>query len=218
MKNKVIKYCIFLIVGVFAGACDYLDKEPDDMLTLEMVFRDKTRTEDWLAGIYNGIPNTYHSSVKNIDALADDFAPSPGWEPYGWDVISKIKGNWDASSSWNTNYWSTLPRKIRAANIFIENVRANEAQLVTEKEVENMKAECRFLIAYYYSILLNYYGAIPVQEGLANVDVPIEDLMIGQKPYDEVVDWIDNELLEVSRILPPYYEEARKYGRITAMP
>ena len=55
---KLIKYLfVALVLGAFSSCSDYLDKQPDDMLTLEMVFNDKTRTEDWLAGCYSSIPD-----------------------------------------------------------------------------------------------------------------------------------------------------------------
>ena len=34
------------------SSADFIDNAPDDILTLEMVFDDKTRMEDWLAGVY----------------------------------------------------------------------------------------------------------------------------------------------------------------------
>jgi hypothetical protein len=40
---KLIKYLfVALVLGAFSSCSDYLDKQPDDMLTLEMVFNDKT--------------------------------------------------------------------------------------------------------------------------------------------------------------------------------
>ena len=41
--------------------------------------------------------------------------------------------------------------------------------------------------------------------------------MEGQRPYYEVVDWVDKELKEVAEILPAKYTEARKYGRATSI-
>ncbi|WP_165042246.1 RagB/SusD family nutrient uptake outer membrane protein [Dysgonomonas sp. ZJ709] len=218
MKYNILTYLLIVILPVFTGACsDYLDKSPDDELTLEMVFRDKTRTEDWLAGVYSKIPNPYLEKVKHVDALADDYSPSKGWETYGWDCISKAQGNWSSSSSWGAGYWGDFPPKIRAAYIFINNVKANPQQLVTEQEVSYMKAECRFLIAYYYYIMVTNYGAIPLQTWLSDFDSSSEELMIGQTPFDEVIAWIDNELQEVAKILPPYYTDSRKYGRVTSV-
>ncbi len=63
-----------------------------------------------------------------------------------------------------------------------------------------MKNECRFLIAYYYWMMLEAYGGIPFFDGLADVESP--NLMRGQKSFDEMVTWIDNQLVELSKVLP----------------
>ncbi len=85
---------------VFYSCSDYLDKAPEDQLTLEKVFNDRTRTEDWLAGIYSSVPDPSWAMLRNIgyDALGDDMAPSTGWEQFGWNVIAKQTGNWSPSS------------------------------------------------------------------------------------------------------------------------
>jgi hypothetical protein len=209
-----------VLLALLAGAsCDYLDKAPDDQLTMDMVFRDKTRTEDWLAGIYSAIPDPYWDKpgVKNYDMYADDYLPNEGWEAYGWDGIGKIKGNWNSETSWHGNYWGNLPTRIRSAYIFIDNVRANAEQGVTQDEVNLMKAECQFLIAYYYYLMVNTYGAIPLQTWLSDFDTPVEELMLGQDPYDKVIDWIDAELVDAASKLPAYYNDNRKYGRATSV-
>ena len=44
MKNKIRKYIALGMIAMFSlSSCsDYLDKEPDDQLTLETVFENKT--------------------------------------------------------------------------------------------------------------------------------------------------------------------------------
>lgn len=221
---KRIKYFLAVITGTitlsfFSSCADFLDKAPDDMLTLEMIFGDKVRTEDWLAGVYSNIPDPYWGWTRSIgyDPLSDDMAPSTGWEKFGWNIISKQIGNWSPASGWDANYWSQLPKRIRSAYIFIENVKPNEAQLVTTKEVELMKNEARALIAYYYALMIEAYGAIPFSPGITSSDATEEQLMIGQTPYDTIVNWIDNELQEASKVLPASYSEAKKYGRFTSV-
>jgi hypothetical protein len=219
IHTRTIALLLILLALCAGGACDYLDKAPDDQLTMDMVFRDKTRTEDWLAGVYNAIPCPYwNPGVRHYDIYADDYLINQGWQPYGeWDGIAKILGNWNSESSWRGNYWGNLPTRIRSAYIFIENVKANAEQGVTQKEVDLMKAECQFLIAYYYYLLVNTYGAIPFQKRLADFDTPAEELLVGQEPYDRMIDWIDAELLDAASKLPAYYNEARKYGRATSV-
>lgn len=207
---------MFCVAGLFPS-CNFLDKEPDDQLTLEMVFADKTRTEDWLAGVYSNIPDTYWTYGRNIDPLGDDLVPSTGWAQFGWTSVAMQQGNWNTATYWDPNYFVELPKRIRSAYIFIDNVKPNPSQLVTQQEVDYMKAEMRFMIAYYYYLMLNYYGAIPLQIGLADMGASLEELLLPQRPFDEVVDWIDNELWEVSKLLPAYYNESKKYGRATSV-
>lgn len=217
---KIKLKVLFVALTLFSTSCSkFLDRMPDDQLTLEMVFNDKTRTEDWLAGIYSNIPDPYWGYARNveIDPLSDDMAPSTGWEQFGWSIIGKQTGNWNPTTSFPANYWVELPKRIRSAYIFIDNVKANPAQLVSQEEVDLMKAEARFMIAYYYSLLLETYGAIPFQLGLVDPEASQEDLMIGQTPFDEVVNWIEGELLEVAQLLPDSYSSAQKYGRATAI-
>ena len=207
-----------LLLGLSTSCADYLDYAPDDLLTEEMVFNSKSRVEEWLANVYAGIPDPYTPMMRNYDAYADDFSPSQDWRSFsGWDCIDKILGDWNPQSAWNGNFWGDLPVRIREAYIFIDKVKALPEQYLYQDEVTNMKAEARFLIAYYYYLLVNTYGAIPLQTWLSDVNSPMDDILIGQNPYDEVIDWIDNELREVAEILPATYAEDRYYGRATSV-
>ena len=60
MKHTIVRYTL-AIIGLFSvtSCTDYLDNAPDDIFTLDMVFNSKNRTEEWLAGIYDGIPDPF---------------------------------------------------------------------------------------------------------------------------------------------------------------
>ena len=53
-KYKSIAKAVLLscTLALTTSCNDFLDKAPDDQLTMEMIFTDKIRTEDWLAGVY----------------------------------------------------------------------------------------------------------------------------------------------------------------------
>lgn len=222
MKN--LQYIVLSIAGLFllstTGCSDYLDKMPDDQLTLEMVFSDKTRTEDWLAGVYSGVPDPMWGYFKEQgwNIMGDDITVPSEWQPFGWkNSYVFTLGDWNPLSGWSPNYWNSYPQKIRSALIFLENAKPNEAQKMSEEYVTRMKYEARFLIAYYYSLMLEIYGPIPFKPGVIEpVNASAADLMIPQSPYDEVVDWVDRELVEVARHLPAVYEESSDWGRATA--
>ena len=214
MKNKIRKYIALGMIAMFSlSSCsDYLDKEPDDQLTLETVFENKTNMERWLAYIYNATPKFYN--YDGADAVADELAPSVGWESQGFKAILYQNGNWTSASGGVINYWETFPMRIRQAYIFIKY--AHALPDVTEKEVNYMKAECRFFIAYFHAVMAMTYGAVPIIRD-ATEEITGETLWLKQEPFNTVVDWAANELLETSKLLPAYYDEDNKYGRITSI-
>ena len=217
-KCKSIYICL-LFINLLAG-CDFLDKQPDDQLTMDMIWSDRVRTEDWLAGVYSSIPNPLWGYFKDqgYNIMGDDITIPQDWSPYGWaNVYAFTTASWNPSSAWNPNYWVELPKRIRAGYQFLENVRVIPEVDLKVDYVNQMKAEVRFLIAYYYSLLLETYGTVPfVQEAYA-VDAPTSELMLTQTPHDEIVDWIDQELLDVSQLLPAIYPNNTDWGRITSI-
>lgn len=217
--KKLIYIFLLPLLLVFNSCEKYLDKSPEDLLTLDMIFSDKTRTEDWLAGIYASIPDPYWGFARSVayDPISDDMAPSTGWEQFGWTVISRQTGNWNPTTSWDPNYWTVLQQRIRSAYIFISRVKTNQAQKVTEEEVELLKNEARFLIAYYYWLLTEAYGVVPFNDRIVPTDATEAELMQGQIPFDRMIDWIDKELKDVSAKLPASYTIPSKFGRATSI-
>lgn len=218
---KRIIYILLIGAGIFVSGCeDFIDNAPDDTLTMEMVFNDRTRMEDWLSGVYNKIPDPYwgFACSYSYDILSDELDPSQRWITWwggtgiGWRV-----GQWFTNSGWNGDTWAGCPIRIRSAYQFIENAHSLPDQGVSEADIENMKNECRFLISYYYWMMLENYGSIPIFKGLANVADP--DLMRGQEPFDDIVDWLDEQLLETSKVLPTTWlnVSTQFYGRATSI-
>lgn len=162
--------------------------------------------------IYNATPKFYN--YDGADAVADELAPSVGWESQGFKAILYQNGNWTSASGGVINYWETFPMRIRQAYIFIKY--AHALPDVTEKEVNYMKAECRFFIAYFHAVMAMTYGAVPIIRD-ATEEITGETLLLKQEPFNTVVDWAANELLETSKLLPAYYDEDNKYGRITSI-
>ena len=222
MKNiRLNKIIITIISFITMSACTYLDKMPDDMLTIDMVFNNKVQTEEWLAGVYSAIPDPYNGFVgigdnESRDALSDDMAITPRYRQFGWYAIDKLDGSWNPTSHAAPSYWTKLPRKIRSAQVFIENVKAIPGS-ITQSKADNMKYEARFLIAYYYYLLTDLYGPVPFNpDNYVSVDAPLNELMGPQRPFDEIVDWLDKELKELSTLLPASYEQG-EYGRATSI-
>lgn len=215
MKN----IAIFILLPAILYSCSFLDQVPEDELTLEMVFSDKTRTEDWLAGIYAGIPDPYwdYMNKAGYDVLSDDMVLPAAWTTFGWTALHMVAGNWSPATDWEMRYWTELPKYIRSAYIFLENVKPLPSDGVPASEVELMKREARFMIAYYWWLLIETYGPVPYYTGLVDPDASYDDLMLPQVPFDEIVDNLDKEFVDIAEGLPAFYTNNSKYGRATSV-
>lgn len=220
-RNKLLIIAVFsLLIG--GTSCDYLDYQPDDFLTLEMVFSDEIRTQDWLASAYSGVPSPMWGYYKDQgwNVMGDDITIPFEWTQFGWmEVYNYTIGNWSPPSTWHPNYWVELPKRIRTGLIFNENVKVLPGTGQTEEEVELMKYEVRFLNAYYYALMLEVYGPFPFRpDYIVPTDAPANELMQTQTPYDEIVEWCDTELKEISKYLPANYDsKLSKWGRATSV-
>ena len=79
-----------------------------------------------------------------------------------------------------------------------------------------MRNECRFLIAYYYWTMTETYGAVPYFDDVVDVNAPLDEMAVGQMAFDDMVDMLDKQLLDLSDKLPVEWEEAF-FGRATSI-
>ncbi len=173
---KLYKYILTVIVAsATLSSCNYLDKEPDTEVTLEMVFNDKARMEGMLAYVYDGLPDPLwgYTFKYGMSSLGDDLRPSWRWHQWSWDCNKRATGEWATNTGWNGDVWANMPHRIREAKLFQENVHAIPADNVTQADVELMKLECRALIAYYYWWFAYWYGPCPLLPPISCISVRV---------------------------------------------
>lgn len=209
---------ILLLSTILVTSCNYLDEEPDDILTLEMTFNDVDRVEGWLSALYNLVIDPMWTGAYGygFPMLSDDAQiPLAQAEWGGWEVKAQ-QGNWSASSNYETELWAGTYKKVRSSYLFQENIHAIEEEDLDQDDVEQMKLEARFLVAYYYSKMLEIYGPFPLVTSLVDAETDYSALMMQRTPYDSIVNWLDAELLDLSEQLPVEYDNpTSNYGRPT---
>ena len=213
-KTLYIIVCAFALAGV--AGCGYLDQEPDDLITEDMVFNDVVKTNGWLANIYSYLPDPYMGwNMKyGLNTLVDDVQIPLEWSGFGWWSASAMKGNWSATSNY-FDLWGDVYKAVRAAYIFQEKVKPLGSEQ-TAADVEYMKLQARFLVAYYYSQLLEFYGSFPLVTKYYGIDSTYEELMLERTPFEEIVEWLDEELYALSQQLPLHCPSMTEdYGRAT---
>lgn len=205
----------------FFSCNDFLDKAPDDQLTLEMVFNDKRRTEEWLAGIYPIIMDPFFANMRNIGAIpmSDDsqiaFAMAQFYAVWDW-ILTNNQGGINPTYKIPTDIWKDTYVYVRSALIFINEAKPLTSQGLTAEEVTRMKMEARFLIAYGYHKMLEYYGPFPLITELMSSDVELDQMLLPRTPYDEIVAWLDKEYTELAEFFPTTYDNPDvMFGRPT---
>lgn len=83
----------------FFSSCDYLDKEPDDMLTIDAVFDNADYTKQWLAGVYNLVPDPLWEYMNfagyGYYMMSDETQMASSLGQFGWGNLMNVQqGSW----------------------------------------------------------------------------------------------------------------------------
>src|SRR5574344_2100665 len=189
MKKLFYKIFLFSLIFLTSGCNRYLDMEPDDRLTQEMVFNDIKRTRGWLSAIYNYMPDPFLTYVRDwgFPFISDDaqIAVAMGAFTNWARIVAYNNGSMYAGYSLqsSSNLWLNTYKKVRSSYIFQNNAKALLDQGLTEDDVKQMKMEARFLTAFYYTKMLELYGTFPLVTSELPSDASTEELMLPRTPY-----------------------------------
>ncbi|SMC85877.1 RagB/SusD family nutrient uptake outer membrane protein [Pedobacter nyackensis] len=213
-KINISLLVIVFVLGISAcrKAADLLDKTETTDLNKEKTFSDSTLTHEFLTGLYADVAFNWeyrkYASTRsgNTDVTDDAISASinnGAIHPIVSGTLSPM------SNSPYTTSWSVPYKSIRLANVFLANV--NRSPLSAAK-IKRLRAEARFLRAWYYVSLLRYFGGIPLI-GDAVIDVNHE-FREKRSTYEETVNYIVAELAAAAPDLPPGYL-GNDFGRTT---
>lgn len=213
MNTKKLHILCSLLLGIsgaFITSCDndFLDKQSDDMLSMDQVFANRLETERYLRNVYDYLPNE-GMEFANLTGVSDEadvvFSQAPS---------SKINtGNWSPTSIPFDDF-GHLYRGIRSASVFVTRVEeCQECEAYTPGSTLVWKAEARALRAWYYFLLMRKYGPAVVMEEILPVDAEASATQIPRNSYDECVDYMISELDEAMSFLPDKIINSQEYGR-----
>lgn len=216
-----IKKIIYILLGCATltsmSSCEkYLSQVPDDVLTVEDIFKSKDNTDKFLANIYNVLPNelTQRFAANENSGV---WTASSDEAKYTWDFNYSNNMNrsvWSNTDGVVASYWSNYYKGIRNATYFIQNIDKATPE-VTDVMKATFKAEARALRALYYFYLARTYGPVPViGENYLDLNAPLSDLKLSRAPFDDVINFVVTELNAAYANLP-YLPESEEYGRIT---
>lgn len=205
MKTTIIKYfswCLFICI--FSSGCVDLDVSPTNKFTDENYWTSEEKAASLLHMAYRQMNST--EWVFRDERLSDNL-----YNGYGGDDIKTISnGQATSSTGLFDKVWGEIYGGIKTTHTLLANIDRVE---MDENLKNRMKAEARFIRAFLYFQLTNWYGDVPfftqdIDEQTART--------IGRTKQATIVEWIHQELEEIAEILPAKERYARAdRGRIT---
>lgn len=204
MKN-LYKYLFIGLAIVGLGSCqDWLEREPQTILTDEQVWSDPALITSIISDIYSRLPkHTDFTETGNCGAT-DVFC---GWKDYAaydeaiWSGVSnfdyEVRNNIINYPFSRWNLWNY--GLIRDINLAIENIEKVESSKLTITQKDQFVSELRFLRALNYFELVKRMGGVPIVTSQLIYDFSGDASPLRQARDSEeaVYDFIRDELDEI---------------------
>ncbi|MGV3509696.1 MAG: RagB/SusD family nutrient uptake outer membrane protein [Sphingobacteriaceae bacterium] len=209
MKKKFLLISALTSLAMYSCKKEsFLDQTQSSELNEKVVFADSAYTINFLSGIYSDIgfstwPKRFGGG--GLDASTDE-AEGAGSGAIN-TFIQFATGTVNASVITN-DAWSIPYTNIRRVNLILKNLPNTR---IGENVKVRIKAESRFLRAYYYFILLEHYGGIPLMGD--SVYSATDKIPSVRNTYAECVDYIVSECDAAAADLP-WTHVGEEYGRI----
>ena len=202
---------VFLLCApapIVFGACTNLTEVPKDALTPTNAFGNETEVLAGVASVYANLRSTMDDRYNLAEVSTDEIiVPTRGQDWYDngrWLEI--YKHNWNPNSGAAlgdmNGAWNNLFAGVARANLMIE--------IVTNAGGPNsaaISAELRTLRAWYYYLLMDFFGGVPVV-----TTTKVE--ATAKASRDSVFKFIEAEL-KATRAVLPATRPASEAGRVT---
>ena len=198
------KILYILLFFILSGCTDILDKLPADKPSDASFFSNEKE-------LVMGINACYKEVLMPIgmwtDAISDIGLVRLAGR--GDIYLLGIGTQTPSETGMILSFWTDCYKGIAKCNSLLANM--HRAEKNTNAGVySRIKAEARYLRAYYYALLVSLYGDIP----LIKEPLLLSESMVANTPKSETVEFILQELTECANDLPTKYDAANT-GRTT---
>lgn len=187
------KYIAFIIsILLFLSCSDFLDKVPLDSPSDKTFLANQTEIEMALAGCYTQLWFGFEGMPFYLafEELSDN-----GWDRNTNDLQKLSQGANDAQSSFVRDVWRASYSGISRCNFLLNKI--DETEGLDESFIAQVKAEAKFLRAYYYSYLIDLYGDVP----LVLETLTLESAAVPRSPKEEILNQIFKDFDDAAAVL-----------------
>ncbi|MCS2268280.1 RagB/SusD family nutrient uptake outer membrane protein [Bacteroides fragilis] len=215
MKKQNSIYTLLIALLCFVSSCDYLgvsDQLAGGLQNTEQVFDNVSYTKRWYANVFAGIPDYSGINSVNVGAFKNPWTGMCDELVVGYGNSSKYNNSDRNAANMGFHRYGDCYKYIRQANIFLQKAHpimttGTQGDQLLEDELTQMKANVRFMRAFYHNLLFEQYGPIIlVKDKIYNAT---EDQDVPRNTVDEVIEYIDSELTAVASELTqePIFED-----------
>ena len=158
----IIIISLFSLIFFSTSCKKYVEiPAPTNQLITDLVFADDKTATATVAGLYSRL-NAFNSSFANYNG---SFLPAFSADEFHYSLnsanLDEFKDNKIISSNSSVNgLWEPVYSYIFHANSIIEGLQSNTG--VTEAVNKQLTGEAKFLRAFFYFYLVNYFGDVPL--------------------------------------------------------
>lgn len=199
MKTKLL---LFLLTFVFISCESQLDTVPTDFASAATYYSNEDELNKGLTAVYDllGDASLYGEQLLTYLSYTNDEAVFRHPTDIALSNFSYV-----SSAPKIANLWNALYRGIRNANILLEALDHPNAGRVSQSVKDNMRAQALFLRAYYFFMLVDRWGAVPMP--LSSIK-SASDVNMAPTPVAKAYAQIISDMTEAEAVLP----QASKLG------
>lgn len=193
MKSFYIYILAFALLSL--GSCKkFLDTEPSDFLAPGTYYNSEKELNYALTGVYDilGSADLYGDNIFYQFDITDEGVYGHAGVTSGVQVY-----NFSSSNAIVAATWKALYSGIGRANLLLENI---NRPVMDEKKREVIKGEALFLRSYYYFLLAQMWGDVPLI--LETTKLP-DDTQRPRAPLRDVYNQIISDLKEAEKLVQP---------------
>ncbi|MEJ2879761.1 RagB/SusD family nutrient uptake outer membrane protein [Pedobacter sp. GR22-6] len=203
MKTNIYLIILAAFVVILGASCKkgYLDKSPLSGPSDETFFTNQDELVLAVNGLYK---YAGYAPLDNMPLnLSIDNGTDIGWDRNNSALQSIGKGNHDSNNTYARDIWREAYKVIAKCNFVLDNLYKVQDK-ATPAIFNRSKAEARFIRAYTYNYLTDYFGDVPLVTNM----LKLEDAQLPKTAKATVVDFVLKELTECAPDLPLNYTGA----------
>jgi len=193
MKRYIL--CLFFVCSSFLSCNKFLETVPEDFIAPQNYYNNERELNLALNGVYNRLVDNlgrmYSRGLFTFYVMSDEF-----FYTGTTSLTNNLKVmDFDANHLDISRLWENIYEGINRANLLLENVDKPD---MDETKREIIRGEALFLRGYFYFLLVDIYGEVPLR--ITSTKSP-NDLNLRRSSVAEVYEQITKDMKEAEGLV-----------------